>query len=79
MTTTQKTLTGAQIAAARALIGWKQCDLAEAAGVHRNTVCALEAAEALRHEAGAVARILEALGAQGVAFVKGGAALRKAA
>lgn len=35
-------VTGAQIRAARALVGWHQSDLASAAGVHTNSVAALE-------------------------------------
>jgi hypothetical protein len=45
---------GRQIAAARALLGWTQADLARAAGLHRNAVAYWEAAAAIPTGQGAV-------------------------
>ena len=60
--------TGAQIRAGRALLGWRQSDLAEAAGLHPKAVQYWERKTAMRgrgEEVG-VARIREAFEAAGV-------------
>lgn len=67
-------ITGLQIRAARALLGWKSSDLASAAQVHVATV--------QRFETGAKVvpaiknAMIAALEAAGVEFVDGGARLR---
>ena len=60
--------TGAQIRAGRALLRWRQSDLAEAAGLHPKAVAYWEAKETMRgrgEEVG-VRRIREAFAANGV-------------
>ncbi len=60
-------VTSAQIRAARGLLNWTVRDLAERAGVHRNTVTRLEGeAPATGHAAAAIRAALEAAG---VAFI----------
>lgn len=63
-------VTGAQIRAGRALVGWHQTELAAAAGVHWNSVAALEKSEDLtsrrRATRPALARIQRALEDAGV-------------
>jgi hypothetical protein len=63
--------TGAQIRAARALLGWRRCDLAKAARIHRNAVAYWE-----RHDDvsiyfgyGAPERIVTALEKAGVQLI----------
>lgn len=60
--------TGAQIRAGRALLGWRQSDLAKAAGLHPKAVAYWEAKTAMRarREEVGVARIRAALEAAGV-------------
>lgn len=60
-------VTSAQIRAARGLLNWTVRDLAEAAGVHRNTITRVEND---KNEPGhAVTAIRNALEAAGVVFV----------
>jgi len=60
-------VTSAQIRAARALLNWTVRDLADKAGVHRNTVTRIETeATGVGH---AVASIRAALEAAGVEFI----------
>ncbi|MFN4141641.1 helix-turn-helix domain-containing protein [Aestuariivirga sp.] len=62
-------VTSAQIRAARGLLGWTVRDLAEQAGVHRNTVTRLETTGS---ESGhALRQIVRALESAGVVFVPG--------
>jgi DNA-binding XRE family transcriptional regulator len=58
--------TGRQIAAARALIGWDQTELAKAAGLNRNSVTYWETRTVPKCEPGAVRKIREALARNGV-------------
>lgn len=70
----------AQCRAARALIDLEQSDLADAAGVHRNTLVGFEKGEG-NPRASTVAAIRAALEAAGVEFIKengGGAGVRLA-
>lgn len=60
-------VTSAQLRAARALLNWTVRDLAEKAGVHRNTITRLET-EAT-NPGHAAAAIVAALEAAGVIFV----------
>jgi transcriptional regulator with XRE-family HTH domain len=63
-------VTSAQLRAARALLNWTVRDLAEKAGVHRNTVTRMETeATGAGHAAAQVVRTLEAAG---VEFTNGG-------
>ncbi len=57
--------TGAQIRAGRALLRWRQSDLAEAAGLHPKAVAYWEAKTAMRERGDAigVGRIRKAFGA----------------
>jgi hypothetical protein len=62
--------TGAQIRAARALLSWRRCDLAKAAGLHCNAVAYWERHERLpRQEPFACKHIREALQFAGVVAV----------
>lgn len=65
--------TGAQIKAARALIGWSQADLAHAAGLHENAVAYWEAKASIRcsrfHSNAGSSRIMRALAEVGVTFI----------
>lgn len=67
-------VTGRQIKAARALLGWSREDLAERAGVSAPTVKVVEKDDA---QLGALAetrgRLCQVLGACGVTFTNGGA------
>lgn len=63
-------VTSAQLRAARALLNWTVRDLADKAGVHRNTVSRAETdATAPGHATAAIQRALEAAG---VEFTNGG-------
>jgi transcriptional regulator with XRE-family HTH domain len=69
----------AQIRAARALIGWSQADLAEAAGVSVSLVDRFETGQPDSIAAETVARMRAALESAGVAFIPkngGGAGVR---
>jgi transcriptional regulator with XRE-family HTH domain len=69
----------AQVRAARALIGWSQADLADAAGVPLSTVDRFETEAPDNVPAEAVARIGAALESAGVTFIAkngGGAGVR---
>jgi hypothetical protein len=73
--------TGRQIAAARALLGWTQRDLADAAGLHVNAVSYWEAHEEIPHKGYSVPvacrRMQQALLNAGVmAFIKPTAGVR---
>jgi transcriptional regulator with XRE-family HTH domain len=61
--------TGAQIRAARAMLGWTRQDLANAAGLHRNSVAYWEAVETIKtsYPPHACELIREALRKAGVA------------
>jgi len=62
-------VTSAQIRAARALLNWTVRDLAEHAGVHRNTVTRIETAST---EAGhAIESLIRTLEKSGVEFLPG--------
>jgi transcriptional regulator with XRE-family HTH domain len=63
------TIEAAQVRAARALIGWSQTKLAEAAGLPVATVDRFEAEAPENIPADAVARIGAALESGGVAFI----------
>jgi transcriptional regulator with XRE-family HTH domain len=63
-------VTSAQLRAARALLNWTVRDLAEKAGVHRNTVTRAETEE--NHPGHAVAQIVRTLEAAGIEFTNGG-------
>ena len=63
-------VTSAQIRAARGLLNWTVRDLAEKAGVHRNTVTRIETdANGQGH---AMASIMKAFDDAGVEFIDGG-------
>ena len=64
-------VTGCQIRAARALLGWTRSDLAHAAGLHANSIAYWEeiAVVPSRREPHACARIREALHQAGVEVV----------
>jgi transcriptional regulator with XRE-family HTH domain len=69
----------AQVRAARALIGWSQADLADAASVPLSTVDRFETGTADNVPAEAVAKMGAALESAGVAFIAkngGGAGVR---
>jgi len=70
-------LTGSrQITAARALLGWDQAALAEAAGVHVNTVQRIEGGEPggpIPGRAASVDSVRRALEAAGIEFTNGDA------
>jgi transcriptional regulator with XRE-family HTH domain len=75
-------MTGNQLRAARALIGWSQAQVAEAAGLSVPTIKRAEGQAALSASAEAVAAIRSALEAAGVVFLPEngngpGVALRK--
>ena len=75
-------MTGNQLRAARALIGWSQAQVAEAAGLSVPTIKRAEGQAALSASAEAVAAIRAALEAAGVVFLPEngngpGVALRK--
>jgi transcriptional regulator with XRE-family HTH domain len=61
-------VTSAQLRAARALMNWTVRDLAEKAGVHRNTVTRAETDQTAHGHA--VAQVVHALEAAGVVFVE---------
>jgi DNA-binding XRE family transcriptional regulator len=76
--------TGNQLRAARGLVGMSQNDVAERAGVHKNTIAAMEkrGAEELRNPFHIVQQVARALEAAGVIFLDGnghgpGVVLRK--
>lgn len=62
-------MTGNQLKAARALIGWSQVQVAEAAGLSVPTVKRAEGRAALSASSAAVAAIRAALEAAGVVFL----------
>jgi transcriptional regulator with XRE-family HTH domain len=62
-------VTSAQLRAARSLLNWTVRDLAERAGVHRNTITRAET-EATAH-GHAVAQVILTLEAAGVEFTNG--------
>jgi len=69
----------AQVRAARALIGWSQAELAEAAGVPLSTVERIESGEPGSIPAEAVDKLRAALESAGVTFIAkngGGAGVR---
>ena len=69
---TGRIVLGAQIRAARTLLGWSQDELASAAGLHPNAVAYWELTVAIpfgRHEPHACRKITEALRCAGVEFV----------
>lgn len=71
-------MTSAQVRAARGLINWTVRDLAEKAGVHRNTVTNIETGR-YGGSPDAIAAIRQALEAAGVEFIPengGGAGVR---
>ena len=71
-------VTSAQVRAARGLLHWSVRDLAERAGVHRNTVTNMESDRATH--APTIAAMVRALEAAGVEFTNGdqpGVRLRK--
>ena len=59
---------GAQCRAARAMLGWSQDDLADRAGVHRNTLRKFEGETAIPHANHLVA-IRSSLEGQGFRFI----------
>ena len=62
-------MTGNQLKAARALIGWSQAQVAEAAGLSVPTVKRAEGQAALSASTEAIAAIRSALEAAGVEFI----------
>ena len=68
-------MNGRQIQAARALLGWSQAKVADAAGVSVPTVKRVEGAAQTRPSADAVAAIRAALETAGITFTDGGVAL----
>jgi transcriptional regulator with XRE-family HTH domain len=61
----KKDISGEQLRAARAVLGWSMTDLAERAGVHRNTVFRLENdGQSYSHAAAAIVRALEEAGVE---------------
>jgi len=66
-------VTGGMVAAGRALIGWDQVQLAERAGVQRQTLAALEG-ELRRPQARVRDAVVKALEGEGVRFVDVGGA-----
>lgn len=71
-------MTSAQCRAGRALLGWSAAELAERAGVHRNTVVRLEAGGEAGHAALAIRVALEAAGVVLLPENGGGAGVRLA-
>jgi transcriptional regulator with XRE-family HTH domain len=71
-------ITPAQIKAARALIGWKQADLAKAAKLSATALNNIERSEA-DPKSSTLLRIHQALEAAGVEFIPSGVRLREAA
>lgn len=65
--------TGTQIKAARALVGWSQSDLADAAGLHENAVAYWEAKASIKysrfHSGSGSSRIVRTLASAGVTFI----------
>lgn len=71
-------MTSAQVRAARGLLNWTVRDLAERAGIHRNTVTNIETGR-FGGSADAISAIRSALEAAGVEFIAengGGAGVR---
>ena len=69
-------ITGRQCQAARALIGWKQADLAEASNASIRTICSFETGKSTPHQV-TVDAIMSALIYNGVMFLpEGGVNLR---
>jgi transcriptional regulator with XRE-family HTH domain len=68
-------ITPAQIKAARALIGWKQADLAKAAQLSLTALNNIERGEA-DPKSSTLLRIQQALEANGIEFMTGGARVR---
>lgn len=66
-------VSGRLVAAARALLGWGQIELAERAGIRRQTVAEFEN-EVRRPQARVRDAVLRALDAEGVRFVEVGGA-----
>lgn len=66
-------ITGNQLRAARALRGWQQRDLAEAAGIGIATIERMEASgsEIIESRDTTIAKVIEALEASGVTFTGG--------
>lgn len=64
-------MTSAQVRAARGLLNWTVRDLAEKAGVHRNTVTNVET-ERYAGDPDTLAAIRKALEKAGVEFLNGG-------
>jgi transcriptional regulator with XRE-family HTH domain len=62
-------VTSAQLRAARALLNWSVRDLAERAGVHRNTISRIETEETVGGHA--ISTLRQALEEAGVAFLDG--------
>jgi len=64
---------GAQIKAARALVGWSQRNLAQASGLHENAVAYWEAKSSIKHHrlhtSSGTSRIIRALASVGVSFI----------
>jgi transcriptional regulator with XRE-family HTH domain len=71
----KRDLSGDQIRAARALLGWSMPFLAERAGVHRNSVWRLENGVGARYSH-AAERIIRTIEDAGVEFTITGAQLR---
>ena len=71
-------ITGERLRAARALLGWRQSDLAGAAGLHERAVQQIEAGTR-RGRPETHARLRAALEAAGVRFTAGGVSLAKGA
>ncbi|WP_370302483.1 helix-turn-helix domain-containing protein [Pseudooceanicola sp.] len=70
-------VTSAQIRAARGLLNWTVRDLAEKAGVHRNTVTRAETdATGPGHATGAILSAFEAAGVEFIPENGGGAGVR---
>jgi len=63
-------ITGRQIRAARALLGIDIVDLAEAAGITRNTLAAIEQAARQPHKA-SLTRVVRVLTERGIEFTAG--------
>ncbi|WP_202923955.1 helix-turn-helix transcriptional regulator [Rhodovulum sulfidophilum] len=72
-------MTGNQLRAARALLGWSQAQVAEASGLSIPTIKRAEGSGNLTASADAIDRIKKALEASGVVFISpngGGAGVR---
>lgn len=70
-------MTSAQIRAARALLNWTVRDLADRAGVHRNTITRAETdATGPGHATAAIRATLEAAGVEFIEANGGGAGVR---